>query len=67
MLLLNAVENAQGFGEVSSRMTVLTASGEILDWPELTKPVIAKRLVKLIAQKLGLAEGLAHCSLSEHD
>ena len=52
MLLLNAVENEQGFGAVSSSMTILTAGGEILQWPELTKPAIARRLVELIAEKL---------------
>lgn len=55
LLLLNAVENEQGFGAVSNSMTVLTTDGEILQWPELTKPIIARRLIELIAQKLGVA------------
>lgn len=65
MLLLNAVENGQGFGAVSSSMTVLTADGEVQQWPELSKPAIARRLLELIAQKIGVIPAIDHCSLSD--
>ena len=66
MLLLNAVENEQGFGAVSSSMTILTADGEILQWPEFTKQAIARRLVEFIAQKIGIVPAVDHCSLPDH-
>lgn len=62
LLLLNAVENEQGFGAVSSQMTVLTADGEIIQWPELAKPAIAQCLVDLVAQQLGLGPAHDYCS-----
>ncbi len=54
MIVLNSVENEQGFGPVASEVTILTKTKEVMNWPKLTKPVIANRLVELIAKKLSL-------------
>lgn len=48
MIVLNAVENEQGFGPIPGSITILIKNGEQIQWPLQSKSEIARQLVTLI-------------------